>query len=112
METRASELIDRPRCLLSFVKKTWKLRLKRTSLHYLFVDFAQQVRQVCSLSIAHKRRHSASLMTPASQVRGKTSVLPKQNRQDQHECCYCGGKSGCAITGQLMIASVARRPPT
>jgi hypothetical protein len=40
-------------------------------------------------------------------------VLPeKQAGQDRREYSYCGGRSGCAITGQLMIAWVGRRPPT
>src|SRR5215831_5656848 len=36
----------------------------------------------------------------------------KQAGQDRREYCYCGSRSGCAITGQLMIAWVGRRPPT
>jgi hypothetical protein len=43
----------------------------------------------------------------------RVGVLPeKQTGQDRRECCYCGSRSGCAITGQLMIAWVGRRPPT
>jgi hypothetical protein len=40
-------------------------------------------------------------------------VLPEEQAgQDRREYCYCDGRSGCAITGQLMIAWVGRRPPT
>lgn len=39
-------------------------------------------------------------------------VLPETSRAGPVLICYCGGRSGCAITGQSMIAWVGRRPPT
>ena len=84
--------------------------------HHAHIVRGHRYPPCCPVTASPLRR--PSVLGPQLESRHSTASdlrrrpCPKQERQDRHGCRYCGGRSGCATTGQLMIASVGLRPPT